>query len=245
MSSIVESNLRLRKHVYLCFTNHHAVFLDLKSDKYLCLIPEHARQLCLALGFPQPEDFPGRSSAQGTDSDFNHLIQEMISNNLLTENTQEGKKTQPVTLERPTYDLMGHDFGLKPKINLRHIFNFFYASLISQFHLHFTSLEKIIKNLKKRKIRRAFRHTSPDSEDIRELLEIFRSLRPLVFTAKNHCLYDSLSLIEFMARYNYYPTWVFGVKVGPFEAHCWIQEGKILLNDSIDYTTFFTPIMTV
>jgi len=38
---------------------------------------------------------------------------------------------------------------------------------------------------------------------------------------------------------------VFGVKLNPFSAHCWVQAGDIVLNDAIDHVTIHTPILVV
>jgi len=54
-----------------------------------------------------------------------------------------------------------------------------------------------------------------------------------------------LALLEFLAIKNLYPTWVFGVQAQPFGAHCWLQEGDKLLNESVEYAGQFTPIMAV
>ena len=37
--------------------------------------------------------------------------------------------------------------------------------------------------------------------------------------------------------------WVFAVKGAPFAAHCWIQLGDIVLNDSVENVRAYTPIM--
>jgi hypothetical protein len=42
-----------------------------------------------------------------------------------------------------------------------------------------------------------------------------------------------------------YPDWVFGVNADPFEAHCWVQAGNVVLNDTVAWVSGFTPIMVV
>jgi hypothetical protein len=35
------------------------------------------------------------------------------------------------------------------------------------------------------------------------------------------------------------------VKASPFGAHCWLQEGDLILNDSVERVGAYTPIMIV
>lgn len=40
-------------------------------------------------------------------------------------------------------------------------------------------------------------------------------------------------------------TWVFGVRTWPFQAHCWLQAGDLLLGDDLDRVRLYTPILAV
>jgi hypothetical protein len=42
-----------------------------------------------------------------------------------------------------------------------------------------------------------------------------------------------------------FPRWVFGVQSRPFAAHCWLQLGGVVLNDTVDHVKRYTPIMVV
>ena len=52
-------------------------------------------------------------------------------------------------------------------------------------------------------------------------------------------------MIHFLAKYGIYPNWVFGVRLHPFEAHCWVEDESLLYNDQFSRTDGFTPIMKV
>ena len=56
---------------------------------------------------------------------------------------------------------------------------------------------------------------------------------------------NSLTLLEFLAKYEVYPTCVLGVKMDPFAAHAWVQQGSMVLTDPIAHVKTFTPIMSV
>lgn len=40
-------------------------------------------------------------------------------------------------------------------------------------------------------------------------------------------------------------TLVFGVKLDPFAAHCWVERGDVLLNDRPERVERFAPIRTI
>lgn len=59
------------------------------------------------------------------------------------------------------------------------------------------------------------------------------------------CLYRSFFLLAFLRRRALDATWMFGVQTWPFEAHCWLQVGDVVLDDSIDHVRPFTPILAI
>jgi hypothetical protein len=77
------------------------------------------------------------------------------------------------------------------------------------------------------------------------LTHIYHSLRPL-YPRDYLCLFDSLALIEFLSYWEIFPNWVFGVLIDPFKAHCWVQDGKLVLADTVTFSSrWFTPIMII
>ncbi len=70
-------------------------------------------------------------------------------------------------------------------------------------------------------------------------------MRPAFYNPKDACLRDTLTLIEFLSRYDIYPQWVFGVRMQPFSAHAWVQYGPTLFTDPVDHVKTFTPIMVI
>lgn len=60
-----------------------------------------------------------------------------------------------------------------------------------------------------------------------------------------NCLADSLALLVWLGPGRIAATLVFGVKLDPFAAHCWVQSGSMLLNDRVDEIARFQPVRTV
>src|SRR5262249_22414647 len=105
-------------------------------------------------------------------------------------------------------------------------------------------LARIVARVARRKEAR-FRGSPFDLSGARSLVHTFRALRPWVYTTLDRCLLDSLVLIEFLALHDQFPTWVIGVRTGPFAAHSWVQYDRYVLNGAPTFVRAFTPILAV
>lgn len=56
------------------------------------------------------------------------------------------------------------------------------------------------------------------------------------------CLLDSLSMLKFLANRGLHANLVFAVTSDPFSAHCWVQSGDTVLNDTVGSAHAHTPI---
>jgi hypothetical protein len=138
---------------------------------------------------------------------------------------------------------MMEDFrAQRPAIRPGHVVVFLRAIVTAWLRLRWQPLEKIVGGVGRERQRHG---QAVDLTQLRDLTEIFRRLRPMVFTAHDHCLFESLTLIYFLARYRIHPHWVFGVQTSPFIAHCWLQQGEVACNDILDRIRRCTPIMLV
>lgn len=59
------------------------------------------------------------------------------------------------------------------------------------------------------------------------------------------CLLDSLSLLRFLSRRGLSANIVFGVAPEPFAAHCWVQAGDMVLNETLSDANAHTPIRKI
>lgn len=59
------------------------------------------------------------------------------------------------------------------------------------------------------------------------------------------CLMRSLQQRLYLAARGHGVAWVFGVRTWPFEAHCWLQAGDVVLDDAPGRVAGFTPILVV
>ena len=72
----------------------------------------------------------------------------------------------------------------------------------------------------------------------------FRHARPYA-PIEHCCLLDSIALVRFLARRGLSTRLVFGVTLHPFGAHCWVQAGDWILNDTVGNVVTHTPILEV
>lgn len=245
-AATISSRYFLAHHAYACSVDNHIVILDLHNDDYLSLEPRFAGslfQLLSGCSNTLPPAMPGKNQEE-----LEQLATALLEKGLITENCDAGKTLTPPVIDNPRIDFMGYyELVVKPTISVSHVIRFLKAVTISTIQLRQRSLESIIQRILKRK-QKLKTHKFSGDKDIHyawDLVEIFQSLTPLLFSKKEKCLYNSLTLIEFLSYYGVYPDLVFGVKMGPFSAHCWVQKGNILFNDTAAHTTSFTPILVI
>ncbi len=59
------------------------------------------------------------------------------------------------------------------------------------------------------------------------------------------CLFQAFLLLDYLHRAGLSADWVFGVRTWPFSAHCWLQSGDLVLNDSVERVMGYRPILVV
>ena len=72
----------------------------------------------------------------------------------------------------------------------------------------------------------------------------FLSARRLV-PVKGNCLLDSLALLRLLGPARHGAMLVFGVKLHPFAAHCWVQSEDLVLNDRLENVASFSPVRVI
>jgi hypothetical protein len=60
---------------------------------------------------------------------------------------------------------------------------------------------------------------------------------------EGECLVRSSMLMRFLRRRGLSADWVFGVRLYPFMAHCWVQIDDLCLNDDVERLAAYTPLV--
>jgi len=233
----------LATHVFVCRDEDYIVVLDVKEDRYFAL--EAAKTATLATvvrGWPvtaqQGADATERGVAEET-------LQPLVRRGWLLEGATDAKEATPVRVPKPEAQLTGEGGGPAERLGLGTLFAFVVASLFAKAILRFWPFDRVVRRVAQRKARYSNTNDPLDLERARRLIEAFERLRVFLFSSRNECLHDSLAVLEFLARYRIFPSWVFGVRARPFAAHCWVQHADIVFNDTVEHVTAYVPIMAV
>lgn len=238
--------LLLTKHTFVCLTDNTLVFLDLHKDNYSCLEMQHTLQIAKLLGLPVAANETGEGAPpiKTISEDTAKVVQGLIDNGLATRDESKGKKAELIPQDTELKEMLGYFPGEGPKIRIGHIFNFFKALAVAKISRKILPIEYTVNRVKRRKESFYAKGGEEASyERINELVEIYKILKPLFVTVKDECLFNSLFLIEFLAHYQVYPSWYFGVRLNEFYAHCWVQNGSIIYDDFAQNTSQNKPIM--
>jgi hypothetical protein len=232
----------LAPHVYPCISGQHVILMDLERDKYIAVLPAH-RLARWVRGWPVGAGTAEASADSDTAPDA--LVSQMLAHGMLVTDPQVGKPAVPVTTTRPQRSLVEFDLDTRPKTGAAQLWRFGRSCLRAQLSLKLRPIQSIVDAVRERKTRRACGAQEADPARLRRLVTAFARLRPLFYTLRSACLLDSLTLLHFLSAEGIHPDWVFGVKTEPFDAHCWVQQGELLLNDIPDRVRQYSPILVV
>jgi hypothetical protein len=232
----------LSRHVFACMQGEQAVLLDLRRDQYLALDGESTRHLGEVV-----IEWPATAPATGdTPRALDATIQQLLNRDLLTIDPRYGKPGAPVSIPLPMrtllppVEILARSTQTRERLTPPRIAALLGAAIRAKLWLRLRGIEWIVDTLTRKAIRSA-----PREPLAAELVSLFFDSRPFLFSARNACLFDSLALLLFLRRFGVCPDWIFGVRAGPFAAHCWLQSGSVVLNDSVENVRSYTPIMVV
>ena len=236
----VPGPLFLQPHIFLCRGKRHWVILDVNRDKYLCV----DRGQFEALG-PSLQGWEGGGPAPGPlADDAVALSNDLLGLDILSDRAVHAKDALPTAYPLPTEAIDPDVPARSRRWSGAHAGSFFLSSARASRQLQRQRFQLTVEFVRARKIRNTDRAGPLDMERARSLASVFERLR-WFYPRSYLCLFDSLALIHFLARFQVYPDWVFGVNADPFEAHCWVQAGSVVLNDTVARVSGFTPIMYV
>lgn len=233
----------LSREVFCCVDSGYVVLLDLQRDQYVCVERERLDLIAGELyGWPAPRHANEHGSAAGS------ILALLLQRELITADPVSGKPCEPTPDSLiPEQELSISEVEIsRTPIRLMDIYYFFRSSLVAWWSLRFRSMSQVVSGVAECRAKRVARQRERTRamQSSASIVKLFRRLRPL-FPHDYLCLFESVALVQFLAHYGHAANWVFGVQVGPFAAHCWVQSGGTALNDTVDHLRSFTPIMVV
>ncbi|RQO58050.1 lasso peptide biosynthesis B2 protein [Paucibacter sp. KBW04] len=237
--STPELKPRLASYVRACECDGQVILLNLHSGHYLGIGESNARALAEHVN-DWPTNFANQDS--GTSAgDIRVLIQHLMSLGLLTETSKVLPPLPRITEASKTMGINEESIDGRGAALL--FPRFLQSAAVSAFWLRFRTLQGIATSVAHRRERREHIAAPPSLSAMCRGTSNYVRLRPLVFTAREKCLFDSLALLSFLAADGLFPQWVIGVKTKPFGAHAWVQTAETVLNDQHEYVRRFKPIL--
>lgn len=221
------ASYRLHDDLSFCRIDGHMIFLDTRNDRYFRLSGNMERRFI--------EHIEGASCSPDD-------IGPLVEHNVLTDAPPPPgiipnsiKIASRSALESPSAHV---PFGIGTVVEV--LATVFWA----QIQLNVRRLKTILDDITNFRCQAA---TLEDGGTESRLLNdalVFLKARKFV-PIETCCLLDSLSIIAFLTRRHLHANIVFGVTSDPFSAHCWVQSGDIILNDTIGNTRAYTVIRVI
>jgi hypothetical protein len=230
---------RLSQHAFLCIARRYCVVLDARNDRYLAIKTD----LMESLG-PWLDGWRGPSIAPGEHtSSISGIASNLCRRQILTSSPDMGKPVQPQIIPASIQSAAANLHGVSGTELIRHGSNFLRAILHTRRLFKTGSFKSIVCEVTAARDRGVYM-ANPDRDHERYLTSVFKQCRPL-YNRPFVCLFDCVCLLNFLTLYGFYPSIVFAVIPEPFQAHCWLQEDKLVLNDSLERVNAYTPIMRI
>ncbi len=212
--------LILAPDVHLAAAEDDLVFLDVRSDSYLCLAAQDAAAVLHDLSDDATPSSPTTA--------------ELVSAGLL-ERSETAGRWMPFSRVPPHLE---HDFLGAPPADVLTFENI--AALGGSAARTAWFRARSIRHWVAHRTRSGGPEIGPDGS-IEEATHRFDLLRPFI-PRTGRCLPGSMLLADFLYRKGHATEVVFGVRVHPFEAHCWVECDGRVLNDTIEHVRWYTPI---
>ncbi|MCE4372551.1 lasso peptide biosynthesis B2 protein [Xanthomonas hortorum] len=222
-------NHTLRDDLSFCRIGEQLVFLDIGTDRYFRL-PGALEHTMLAY------------LAQDPVSELE--ISSLVERGLLVERSQSTAGPQPSVMPVARSAMETPIPARRPQ--LFELLEVLALVLSTRLALKRTPLSKILGSLSAGAQRRRAQQSSVAGLEQRltDAASVFRHARVCV-PVEMRCLLDSVALARFLHRRQLDARIVFGVALDPFSAHCWVQAGDLVLNDTVGNVHAHTPIRVV
>lgn len=251
----------LSEGVSFCIADAQVVFLDLRdvddsdfeAHAYTALPVNKSYRLHQELLGSEDSPWPGDDQVLTPSDEADEAFAEILECGLVTDDPSQGRVGRPFRSPKPATSLSDCDVFPRGVALMPFAPGYFMAaraaiSLMPPDTEDGETFRKIstdlVERLRRRKALAGQSGRPFDRERAGRLALVARELRPW-FDEKPDCTIDALIVIEFFARYGLYPDWVFGVQANPLQAHCWVQQDDVVINDAVDVVSQFTPIMSV
>lgn len=224
--------LRIKPGLHFCLAEGRTIFLDEDTSRYFCIPEDVDRAFHLMILADGKLD-------DGTDDT---LITDLIALEVLEgELAGEGSIQRPPPIIAPTDDLGPPSAYAAPTFEIA-------AAFIERLRSNRIAARCDIGDVRRLIERERVRFDHENSEPVstsQSAVSAAFEVSDFVFGRNDRCLPRAIAMIRRCFRVGYNPSLVIGVRINPFTAHCWVQQGRTVVGDSIDVARIYTPICTL
>lgn len=232
----------LSSNAHLCCSSGYCIFLELSHDQYVS-IPQSEFDL-LGPWLSGWRQYDEGNTTWELSVQARSLAASLVERGILTDSQNGSKVVRPATIPRVNRTLRIAECRISmPELTARSP-AFLLACASAARQLRRKTIKEIIELATNRKSNSSQFVCRFDFDEAAQLIAAFNALRWL-YPRKYLCLFDSLSVLEYLSYYNIDAAWTFGVRAEPFEAHCWLQAEDTVLTDTVENVSAYTPIMSV
>lgn len=214
----------LRPAVHVALRGRDAVFLDTRHGSYHCL----------AEAAPLLSATPGRRMIEVHDGDLMSALE--IGELVAPSPYEDVPRQSPPPL--PVRDLARR----RPLGRPGDVTGLALTLLTSASDYHGRGFCRLLASIRREPADLARLAATEPSGDLEAEVLGFQAWLPWA-PFQGLCLYRSFILLRHLRRRGHDALWLFGVRTWPFEAHCWLQVGDMVLDDSADRISAYTPIL--
>jgi Transglutaminase-like superfamily len=231
----------LAPYVRVCLTPQCAVILDMRVGQYFALgLHESTRLELFVTGWTDSTLRDAKDLEPAAEEAS--LLMELENAGIICPIEQPTSAYRSPPIPHPRSQLIHGYLGNSVKPRYRDIARCLLAIGISRFLLRACSLKTIATKIRARPTTLP---TSVNAEDLKHYVGIFQRVFKITTQASDACLLNTIALGEFLAKNHIYPNYIFGVTTNPFSAHCWLQLGNVVLNDTSENVSQYTPILVI
>jgi len=218
---------KLGEGISFCWAGDRAVFLDARQDRYFCLgrsTEAIFRKLC------------DGTAVQALD------VSGLVALKVINAFEGEEAPLRAANHIKPTRSGLAEMGGIGRR-NAGLALEAMFAVVSARRRLRQQPLLDIITRRQVSKPQSGAEDASA-TDAMLEWAQVFSVARRMI-PIPSICLSDSIALLDLLARRGWAADLVFGVKLNPFAAHCWVQAGDVVLNDTVEFVRRHTEILVV
>jgi len=216
----------LRDGISFCFVSDRALFLDVPRDRYFCLSHKASRAF--------HDVVAGRNATTET-------CEQLVDLGIF-EPSDTGSPITPCAAPMPPIRSLAentHRTGIASRWETSRALLALGAAAL---RLRHRGLERALYDIRVRKSRLADHRNR--EQIIETIAQGYRGTRT-VLSDQDRCLVRSLAISRRLLAAGVAPDLVLAVKLQPFQAHCWVQLGGLLINERREVVRDYTAILIV